>query len=331
MTAAEQIAEAKRACLAGERLPRGLVRALLAIPTDSADCEALGRAAREAAAALCGNKAYLWGAIGLDFKPCSMNCDFCSLGEAWDIVRDDPYELTREQIIEMARRYNACGVRWIVLRTTEFYSLDTLAGLLRDIRRAVPGDYELGLNVGEFDDARAAALAEIGADFIYHALRLREGTDTRFDPAVRLSTLRAVQHSPMKLVFLVEPVGPEHTDDELAERIETVLDCGAVVSGAMVRVPVPGTPLGDRYPKVSDRRMAQIIAVTRLACGRFAPDICVHTASQLAMDWGANVTVIEQGAIPRDTLRAETVWNGFSCDDARRFLQNAGYTVLQKP
>ena len=52
MTAAEQIAEAKRLCLSGERLPRSLVTALLAIPTDSEECEALGRAAREAAGRL---------------------------------------------------------------------------------------------------------------------------------------------------------------------------------------------------------------------------------------------------------------------------------------
>lgn len=329
MTAAEQIAEAKRLCLSGERLPRGLVTALLAIPTDSAECEALGRAAREAASVLCHDRAYLWGAIGLDFKPCTMNCDFCSLGEAWGVV-GQPQELGEAEIIEMVRRYHAQGVRWIVLRTTEFYSLDRLSVLLQSIRRAVPGAYELGLNVGEFDDARAEALAAIGADFIYHALRLREGRDTRFDPALRLKTLRAVQRSPMKLVFLVEPVGVEHTDEEIAERIDTVLDCGAEISGAMVRVPVQGTPLG-RYPKLPDRRMAQIIAVIRLACGRFAPDICVHTASECAMQWGANVTVVEQGAIPRDTAPSDTVWNGFTCDMARAWFQNAGYTVHQTP
>ncbi len=73
-------------------------------------------------------------------------------------------------------------MRWIVLRTTEFYSLEILSELIGKIRRAVPGSYEIGLNVGEFDLEKANALHHAGVDFIYHSLRLGEGRDTRFEP-----------------------------------------------------------------------------------------------------------------------------------------------------
>ena len=80
-----------------------------------------------------------------------------------------------EEIIENVRWYAKNKVRWIVLRTTEFYSLDQLEELIGRIRNAVPGAYEIGLNVGEFDEKKAVKLYERGVQFIYHSLRLGEG------------------------------------------------------------------------------------------------------------------------------------------------------------
>lgn len=77
------------------------------------------------------------------------------------------------------------------------------------------------------------------------------------------------------------------------------LEAGAKVCGVMARVPVPGSPLAS-YPPVSAERLAQLVAVTRICCGQETPDICVHPPVAQAVAWGANVLVVETGAIPRD-------------------------------
>lgn len=312
-------------CLQGDLLERTDILRLLAIDPASPDALFLRETAAKAAREITGGAAYLWGAIGIDRKPCPMNCAFCSFGEKWNLIEEERI-YTDQEIIAQVRAFVQEGTRFIVLRTTEFYSIDLLREKLAAIRRAVPGPYELILNIGEFDLPTACSIHQAGAAGIYHALRLREGIDTSFVPAARRATLSAIQNSPLKLISLVEPVGPEHTNEELADAFLTAASYGAVISGAMARVPVPGTPLGQ-LPILPTERLAQLIAVFRLAAGRRIPDICVHPASAEAVQSGANVVVVETGAIPRDQQIAQAEWNRFTAQKATALLQEAGYTV----
>lgn len=323
------IKRSKKSALSGEILDRESIISLLKIDPDSEEGEKLGQAAREVASVVCRDRAYLWAAIGLDYRPCPMNCHYCSLGERWGIVKDES-EFSEDEVIGMIRKYVNEGVRWIVLRTTQFYSLDRLIRLARKIREVVPGQYELGANVGEFDEITAGKMVEGGLEFIYHTLRLREGLDTKFNPKDRLATLEAVKNSPLKLVSLVEPIGAEHTNEEIADSFLTAMEYKAAVTGGMARVPVKGTPLGG-VPALPQERLAQIVAVTRLAAGFNAPDICVHQASELAIKWGANVAVVETGAIPRDTCcSSKDEWKGFDPDTAKKWFSSRGYQVFSR-
>ena len=195
----------------------------------------------------------------------------------------------------------------------------------------MPGSYEIGLNVGEFDLEKANALHRAGVDFIYHSLRLGEGRDTRFNPVERLKTLGAVKDSPLKLVFLVEPIGVEHSNEEIADICLCAIEHKAIVTGGMARVPVPGTPLGV-HPQISENRLAQIVAVTRLAGGSRVPDICVHPATPKALRFGANVAVVETGSIPRDSCcLPKEKWNQFDAQTAEKWFEQAGYTLCAGP
>jgi len=138
--------------------------------------------------------------------------------------------------------------------------------LVEYIRREVPGNYELVLNTGEFDKAAADAFYNAGVRGIYHAIRLREGIDTRFNIDERRATLQAVRDSGLKLIHLVEPVGEEHTSGEIAERFLESVKYNVSISGIMARFPVEGTPLGNRR-RISDEIIAKLIAVTRLSGG----------------------------------------------------------------
>ena len=326
-TTASAILRAKEKALRGERLDRDLMLSLLAVREDSPDFPRLGMAAREVSAAITGNKAYLWGAVGIDYSPCEMSCDFCSLGKKWGIVSDgNAHVMDTAEIVGRVRDYAESGVRWIVLRTNQHYRPDRLVGLVGSVRAQVPGNYELGLNTGEFDDSFAAALHAAGAGFVYHSLRLGEGVRTAFNPADRLSTLAAVQRSGLALVHLIEPIGIEHANEELVDLYEVALKHGASVSGGMARIPVAGTPLGI-HPRVSEASMARIIAFTRLASAGIVEDICVHPAGQQAIDFGANVAVIDSGAVPRDAKFSHGKWNDVACADMAAMFKKGGYAV----
>ena len=325
MDFAAQIDHARRQALAGIPLTKAELVELLQIPLDSEADRQLRAASHQVSMERTGGSAYLWAALGLDYAPCPMNCKFCSFGQDWGVVQV-PSQLERSEILRQIRGFVDQGARFVVLRTTEFYSVPALLELVREIRRTIPGPYEVILNTGEFGPDTARQMAEAGVSGIYHACRLREGQDTPFDPAQRIATMEIAGASPLKLISLVEPMGPEHAPEEIADNFLNIVRCGAVISGAMARIPVPGTPLGET-PRLADSLLAQRIAVLRLAGGQVVRDICVHPASAEAVASGANVVVVETGAVPRDAAPTGSHWQDFGPAQARRLLEEAGYTV----
>ena len=319
------INKAKERALNGEILDRQTILSLLAIDPASKAAEKLGECARDVAAKVCGNTGKIWASIGVDYQPCTMNCGFCSFGEKWAVLKSR-HEWDTDKIAAFAKKLASGGAKWITLRTTEFYEIEKLCALARKVRSLVPGDYQLVANTGEFDQKKAKLLLEAGFQIIYHSLRLREGINTPFTEEERCATLETVMRSDLDLAFLVEPAGVEHSNEELADVFLTAMRYEAKLSGAMARVPVPGTPL-YRHSAISERRLAQLTAVTRLAAGYNAPDICVHPPSQLAVEWGANVLVVETGAIPRDTDPLSEEWNDFDIQTAKAWFHKAGYDV----
>lgn len=323
------IDECKAKCLAGEALSRAEIISLLGVEIGSADDEYLRSAAREAAAKIAGGRGYIWCAVGMDYAPCTMNCKFCSFGEKWGIVRE-PRHVEQKEIFSHVRQYAENGAAYVILRTTEFYDLDRLLGFIPEIRTKIPGGYAIVLNTGELDAAAAAKAKAAGVYGVYHALRLREGTDTPFNPVERVATMKNVSASGMTLVSLVEPLGCEHTDEEIADSFLNAAACGAKICGAMARFPVEGTPFGSS-PMISGPRLAHVVAALRLSGGSAVRDICVHKATPEALESGANVMVVESGAIPRDSDFSEKDWAGVDMARAREMLAAAGYEISLPP
>lgn len=324
----EMILDAKEKCLKGTPLAKNEIVALLEIPLNSEADNFLRECANSVARTVTNNSAYIWSAIGADFAPCEMNCKFCSFGEKWGLVKNKRI-YSEEEIINQARDFVNDGARFVVLRTTEFYSIEILLKLVVKLRREVLGDYEVILNVGEFDNITAERMFDVGVDGIYHALRLREGTDTPFDISIRQQTMQNVSLSSLKLISLVEPIGIEHSNAEIADNFLNIVKHNACISGAMARIPVKGTPLGN-LPALSEDSLSHIIAVLRLSGGSIVKDICVHPFSKQAIQSGANVVVVEIGAIPRDDKQLDETWKGFSVNEATKLLHSCGYVVYNK-
>ena len=141
---------AQEKCLKGIILSKDEIVQLLSIPLSSeADCF-LRKTARDVATVKTQNKGYIWSAIGLDFAPCPMNCKFCSFGDKWNIIKEKRI-LTSEEILARVKIQVENGAHYIVLRTTEFFSIPDLISLVRQIKKEIAGTYRVVLNIGEFD------------------------------------------------------------------------------------------------------------------------------------------------------------------------------------
>lgn len=61
---------------------------LLETPPDSPQSELMRKKAQEMAIELTGNTGRVWSAVGIDRRSCPMNCEFCSFGEKWGLIKD---------------------------------------------------------------------------------------------------------------------------------------------------------------------------------------------------------------------------------------------------
>lgn len=286
---------------------------------------ALRGKAREIAAKEAGNQGKIWASIGLDYVNCPMNCSFCSMGSAWNSY-EKKEELQEKEVVEIADYYARQGADWLVLRTTEFYEFDRLIQRIKAVRQRIKNDCVLVVNTGDANSRKVEELKAAGVDMIYQAFRLREGTDTRFDCNARRETIKMISQSGLKLSQYLEPVGPEHTDRELAGRMTELIRQGTDVAGIMERVPVSGTPkytLGTMLPQ----RIAQITAVLRIASRASIRDIVIHPYHRPAVECGANALVVDVGAIPRSRGMTRTSWKNQDMLQAKQFLKESGYEV----
>lgn len=321
----EKIDMAYNMAIEGKEIEDSLLVEMLEIDPASHDADYLGRKARQLAKEVVANKGKIWASIGIDYQTCPMNCDFCSFGEEWNLFQGR-HEWTDEEVIDQVRKYVSEGASWITLRTTQYYGIDRLNTLAGKVRQEVPGDYGLVANTGEFGRLKAKEMIDAGIDTVYHTLRLGEGVSTKFNPEDRIDTLKAVEDADLSLAYLVEPIGPEHTNQEIVEIFKKGLEHGAVLSGAMARVAIKGTPLEEKG-ELTVERLAQIVAVTRLGAGTNAPDICVHPPSKQAVEWGANVVVVETGAVPRAEKECCGDWDRFDSKKAKAWFEEAGYEI----
>ena len=319
----ELIDQVEDQALRGMRQSEEVILELLNLDSTGLEVAYLRERAGVFARQVTGGHGRVAGAIGLDLHPCAMNCSFCSFGKEWGLVKEERI-LTEEQVIRMAQSYVQAGITQVTLRSTEFYDLNTICEWISDIREQVPGYYEISLNVGELTPEMAYACWDAGASSAYHVLRMREGEDTPFDPEVRKRSIRNICESPLKFSTCIEPIGVEHTNEEIAQRMAFAISCKPEALGIMPRIPVPGTPKGD-LPMLGRVPMRHQLAVLRLCAGATVPYVSMHPDDELGLELGANCFSVERGAIPRDTEFSEDEWKGLSAARGLEILRAAGY------
>jgi biotin synthase len=277
-----------------------------------------------------GNEGMLLGQIGIETFPCPANCRFCVFGEGHTTFPET--RLVVEEVVARSRAFAAGGDLFAVfLMTMHEFELDRLLDIVDQVRKAIPPQTKIVVNIGDFDRPQAEMLKATGASGAYHVCRLREGTDTDLDSDDRKRTFEIIREADLDFYYCCEPIGPEHSAEELVDQMLLGVEYGCFQHAAMRRVYVPGGPLAH-HGQITELRLAQVVAVVTLAtlgCER-TENIAIHEPNLIGLTSGANVVYAETGANPRDTAEDTSGHRGLDMAMARRMLYEAGYSKLRR-
>ncbi|NTW99198.1 MAG: radical SAM protein [Geobacteraceae bacterium] len=275
------------------------------------------------------NRAEIHAQLAVNLAPCPRDCLFCSFAVANNIFHTSVV-ISPAEAAAQARQFEGDGANAIYIMATATFDSGHYLEIAREIRNSLNPATTMIANVGDEFSTNAAALVKAGFQGAYHAVRLREGVDTTIDPTRRIESMKAFREAGLAVGTCVEPIGPEHSIEELADMILLTASLNPAFSGAARRIPIPGTVLAQRG-MISELRMAQIVAVTRLAVPRSVMGNCSHEPGTAPIMGGANLLWAEVGANPRDTKEKTEEGRGHSVPDIRKLFSETEWQTLEGP
>ena len=312
----------------GRAPPKDDASLLLRFPETSLEASLLRAVADGTSRRRFKNEGIVLGQIGVEIAACPGKCKFCSFGEGHTAF--DPSVMSDQDILRSAANFMASGELYaLFLMTMHTFDFRRLIHVVRILRERIPKETQIVVNIGDFDRAQALDLKAAGVSGAYHVCRLREGIDTALEPAQRKATIRAIKDCGLDWYYCCEPIGPEHSPEELAEQIYLGLEYGCFQHAAMRRVFIPSAPLAPQG-QITELRLAQVVAVVALAtlgCSG-TRSIAVHEPNLLGLAAGANTVYAETGANPRDTEEDTTGHRGRDINACKEMLYEAGFTSL---
>lgn len=303
---------------------------MLDYPPDSTENYLMMAEARRISRELTNDQMEVHGQFAVNLAPCPKNCLFCSFAVV-NKVFEKSSSLWAEQIVESALALEERGSSAVFMMTTAQYDFGLFVEMGTEVKKHLKPQTPLIANIGDRTPDEARRLKDAGFAGVYHAIRLREGIDTDIPPENRLKSFAAFTEAGLKLGTCVEPIGPEHTNEEIAEKILFTASLNPAYSGAGRRISIPGTKLAETYGMISELRMAQCVAVTRMAMPKSTPGNCTHEPCTLGAMAGASLFWAEVGANPRDTEEKTEEGRGAGPEKCREFFEEAGCGILNGP
>jgi biotin synthase len=315
--------------LAGQAPGRDELIALLSCHEASLEAACTRAVADVASRKKFRNQGMLLGQIGIETFPCPANCRFCVFGEGHTSFPET--RLSEEEVVERSLALARDGDLYaLFLMTMHEFEMDRLLSIVEKVQASIADRTQIVVNIGDFDRSQAEGLKAAGVNGAYHVCRLREGTDTDLDGEDRKRTFQIIREAELDFYYCCEPVGPEHTPEELVDQLLLGVEFGCFQHAAMRRVYVPGSPLAH-HGQISELRLAQVVAAVALAsleCPR-TDNIAVHEPNLIGLTSGANVVYAETGANPRDTAEDTSGHRGLDMPAARKMLYESGFTALR--
>lgn len=271
------------------------------------------------------NTGVIFAQIGLQCHPCPGNCSFCSCAENYTQMPD--FTMSDDMIAASTRAFTEGDQLYgLWLMSMADFDLDDYIRMAGIVMKHKVGSVNLYTNIGDASYEEFRELKNAGLDGVYHCWRLGEGKDTSFSSEQRKQTMINAKKAGMDLLDALEPIGLEHTADEIAEHILFSRELETIQYGAMKRVSVPGTPF-ENTPEISEYTLSKYAAVVTLAMAGMKkfPWIGIHEPCIHGYMSGANLITAETGVNPRDTVEDTLQNRGLDIADCRRILKSAGY------
>ncbi len=325
----DDIAAIVEEALLGKGLTDDKIIKLYSLDPNSHEAALVRQVGRDLSIQSADGKAEIHAQIGLNATPCGKNCQFCSFA-ACNSVRKEKIEIPKADVVEYAKIYEDQGANLILLLCTASYSFETLLEMGSAVREVISKDMPLLANTGDMTLEQAKQLKAAGFNGCYHAVRMGEGVVTTIPAETRLATLANIREAGLSLSTCVEPVGPEHTPQELAEKTRICIDSGAQSAGVGRRIGVPGTKLHD-LGMITSWHCSLYVAIYRLASGLY-PRLNCAGGNQLPSAYGANLAWAEVGTNPRDTVaRTEKGGQGWDIGGCKERFRDSGWDILEGP
>ena len=302
---------------------------LLKMNHHSTDAGFIMVAANEMSRKAARGQAEVHAQIGLNLSPCPNDCSFCSFAASNGVFKERN-ELPVEAVVQLSLKAETEGANALFLMATGDYPLGKYIEISQGVRDRLKPETVMIANIGDFGHEEGKRLKAAGYTGIYHAVRMGEGKNTRIDPEVRFKTIKAARETGLWVGTCVEPIGPEHSVEEIAEKILIGREMNPCYSGVARRISIPGSAL-EKFGMISEYRMAYLVAVVQLAMGRELIGNCTHEPNLLGATAGANLFWAEAGANPRDTEGETSKGRGLDVNACIRIFQEADWDILQGP
>lgn len=323
------ISEIFKKTYAGDVLSREELVFLLGLAPDSPESYRIMAESVRLSKELTGSQAEVHAQFAVNLAPCNCECLFCSFARVNKVFKTS-FESSPEQAVAYARQFEEDGANAVYMMATAQYPFERFLEMACEVKRHVKPETVLIANIGDQSYENAVRLKDAGIAGVYHAVRLREGVDTNLPVNKRLRSIDNFKEAGLAVGTCVEPVGPEHSNEELAERIMLCASLEPAFSGAARRISIPGTEMAARG-MISELRMAQIVAVTRLGTPRTVAGICTHEPCTLGAVAGATLFWAEYGANPRDIEKKTEEGRGETVAGCRAVYHESGWGAWSGP
>ncbi len=313
--------------LGGELLNKEEIGRLFSVEDHSQESFLIQQAGRKISYELLEGKGEIHGQIGIDVGQCPRECKFCSFAASNKVFKERQV-LETEEVVEGVLSMEVAGANAIYIMSTASTPFNKYIEISQAVKEAMKTDVPLIANIDDFDLEKAKKLKEVGFTAVYHAIRMGEGEFTNISIERRKESIKAAKEAGLKVGMCVEPIGPEHTIEELVEKTLITRDLDAAFSGAMRRTQIESSILA-KHGQVNYATMAKNVAVVALATGRQIKGNCTHEPNPLGVNAGANLLWAEVGSNPRDTERSTV--RGWTVDRCRELYEECGWEVLEGP
>lgn len=270
----------------------------------------------------CGNTGRITAQIGIIVGPCYADCAFCNF--AYSTTDVEKYTMSSEELTKYLREIASTGlVSTVSLMTIHNFDFDELLDAVQTAHIILPEGVEIAINTGDLEYQEAVELREAGATTAYHAVRLGESIENWLEPRGRFDTISNLKKAGFRVETGVEPIGPEHTVEEICGNYFRMIDFGADCCSASARECVPGTRLANAG-EISQKRLEQIRSALLICSTRYnKTDFGFYGGFY----GGFNSVFAEYGGSPKDTEELSEKSLKRTIDWAKTVLKDHNYDI----